>query len=554
MMPGSTSAALSRVKSWRDHWPAWWLLLILALVAAVRIRLLSVPLERDEGEYAYAGQLMLEGEPPYHLMYNMKLPGIYSAYALIMAVFGQSAPGIRLGFMLVNFGAIVLLYFVGRRFLGRAGAIAASAAYALLSISPHVQGLNAHATHFVMLAALGATLALLRAQERGGVAGFFGSGALFGVAFLMKQPGGVFVVFGFSLMLWTAWRRPTPEWKTDGLRLGVYAAGVAAPIVLTGLILWRAGVWDRFWWWTVTYARVHATVMDWANGKIRLAHFFTEWTWDTLFWALALAGLCGVLLRKGRADEKFFFLSFFCFSFAAVLPTLHFTGHYFVLMLPVVALLSARALTPAAAWLATQPSAVVRGAPWILFGLMWTGVAWSHRAVFFEWTPDEAARRIYPSNDFQIYPVIADYLKSHTLPGATFAVLGSEPQLLFYAHRRSVTGYIYMYDLVQEQPFRQRMEKEMISEVEQRRPDYIVFVNLVFSWIPYPPENLQGIQQWLMKYTESQYEPYGVVTFPPNQYYWGPDCFREVPPGHRFVTIFQRKPSLANPNPSKSAP
>src|SRR5580658_2847705 len=159
------------MKSWRNHWPALWLLLILVLVAVVRLRLASVPLERDEGEYAYAGQLILEGVPPYQLVYNMKAPGIYAAYALIMAVFGQSTTGIRLGFLLVNFGNIVLLYFVGRRFLDRAGAIAACAAYALLSASPNVQGINAHATHFVVLAALGAILVLQRAQERGRLAG-----------------------------------------------------------------------------------------------------------------------------------------------------------------------------------------------------------------------------------------------------------------------------------------------------------------------------------------------------------------------------------------------
>jgi 4-amino-4-deoxy-L-arabinose transferase-like glycosyltransferase len=554
MTPGSTLAPQPRLKSWRDHWPALWLLLILALVAAVRIRLLSVPLERDEGEYAYAGQLMLEGVPPYQLIYNMKMPGIYAAYALIMAMFGQSATGIHLGFMLVNFGAIVLLYFVGRRFLDRAGAVAASAAYALLSASPHVQGLNAHATHFVVLAALGAILVLLRAQERGGWAGFFWSGSLFGVAFLMKQPGGAFVFFGFSLMLRAAWRRQPPDWKADGLRLAVYGAGAAAPIVLTGLILWRAGVWDRFWWWTVVYARVHATALPWAIGFLRLARFFTDWSWDTLFWALALAGFFCMLMGKGRADPKFFFLSLFSFSVASLLPTLHFTGHYFVLMLPVVALLAARAVTAAAAQLAAQPLAVARRAPWILFGLVWIGVAWSNRAVFFEWGPEEAARRMYPSNDFQVYPVVADYLKSHAPPAATFAVLGSEPELLFYTHRRSVTGYIYMYDLVQEQPFRQRMEKEMISEVEERRPDYIVFVNLIFSWMPFPPERFQTIEQWLMQYTDSQYDPYGVVTFPPNQYYWGPDCLRQVPPGHRFIAIFQRKHPGPTANPPKTAP
>ena len=535
---------------WRGSFgPAVWLLLILALVAVVRIRLLSLPLERDEGEYAYAGQFMLEGVPPYQLIYNMKLPGIYAAYALIMAVFGQSAQGIHLGFMLANFGAIVLIYFVGRRFLDRAAAVAASAAYALLSIDPHVQGLNAHATHFLVLAALGATLVLLRAQESGRRAGLFWSGALFGLAFLMKQPGGAFAMFGFSLLLWAAWRRPAPDWKTSVASLAVYSAGVAAPIVLTVLMIWHVGVWDRFWWWTMTYARTHATVLPWEFGKIRLAGFLAHLSWNGVFWGLALAGLAAVLMGKNRADEKFFFLSLLFFSALAVCPTFHFTNHYFVLMLPVLALLAARAFVPAATWLAAQPLAVARGAPWILFGLVWVGAASSHFDLFALWGPPEAAARMYPSNDFQVYPILADYLKSHTPANATFAVLGSEPELLFYAHRRSVTGYIYMYDLVQTQPFRARMAQDMISEVERGRPDFVVFVNVVYSWLPYSHEDFDQIRNWFMEYTDSQYDPYGVVTFPPNVYVWGPDCLKRVPLGHRFVIIFQRKPAPLNARP-----
>jgi 4-amino-4-deoxy-L-arabinose transferase-like glycosyltransferase len=529
------------MKSWRNHWPALWILLILALVAAERIRLLSVPLERDEGEYAYAGQLMLEGEPPYKLVYNMKMPGIYTAYALIMSVFGQTTEGIRLGFMFVNFGAIVLIYFLGRRFLDRAGAIAASAIYALLSLSPYVQGINAHATHFVVLAALCAILALLRAQQSGRRAGFFWSGVLFGVAFLMKQPGGAFAFFGFTLLLWAAWRQQPRDWKMSGLRLALYAAGVAAPIVLTGLLLWRAGVWDKFWWWTVVYARVHATALSWSVGMARLGSYIKVVQWDWTFWVLALIGFVGLLMEKRDWDEKFFFSSFLIFSAGAILPTLNFTGHYFVLGLPVVALLSAKAATMAVGLLATQPLALVRVTPWILLGLLSARDAWSHRLVFFEWGPDEAAQKMYPSNDFQVYPVVADYLRTHTPPSATFAVLGSEPELPFYAHRRSVTGYIYMYDLVQPQPFRERMEKEMISEVEHGRPDYVIFVNLLFSWLPYPPKNLEGIQNWMEHYTQSQYVPYGVVTFPPNQYCFRPDCLNLIPAGKRFILIFQRK-------------
>jgi hypothetical protein len=256
---------------------------------------------------------------------------------------------------------------------------------------------------------------------------------------------------------------------------------------------------------------------------------------------LAAAGLAGALAQKNRADEKFFLLALLLFSAAAVCPTFHFTDHYFVLMLPAVALLAAKAFDMAAARLASMPLAMIHWAPWLLFAFSWAGVAWTHRGVFFEWTPAETAARLYPVNNFQVYPVIGAYLGRHASPAAKIAVLGSEPELMFYAHRRSVTGYIYMYDLVQEQPFREVMDGEMIHEVEQGRPDYIVFVNLTLSWRPDPPENLQTMQRWLEDYTDRLYKPYGVVTFPPNLYVWGPDCLRRVPPDHRFVTLFERK-------------
>ena len=52
---------------------AW--IFLAVIVFGLVIRLLGIPLERDEGEYAYAGQLILQGIPPrYKLAYNMKFP------------------------------------------------------------------------------------------------------------------------------------------------------------------------------------------------------------------------------------------------------------------------------------------------------------------------------------------------------------------------------------------------------------------------------------------------------------------------------------------------
>jgi hypothetical protein len=90
----------------------WWILLavVTALIVLIRIRLLAIPLERDEGEYAYAGQLMLRGIPPYQLAYNMKFPGVYAAYALIISIFGQTNVGIHLGLLIANMATILIVF------------------------------------------------------------------------------------------------------------------------------------------------------------------------------------------------------------------------------------------------------------------------------------------------------------------------------------------------------------------------------------------------------------------------------------------------------------
>src|ERR1700746_3203038 len=65
------------------------------LVVGIRWRVREMPLERDEGEYAYAGQLILQGIPPYEIAYNMKLPGTYVAYAATLRTFGETASAIH---------------------------------------------------------------------------------------------------------------------------------------------------------------------------------------------------------------------------------------------------------------------------------------------------------------------------------------------------------------------------------------------------------------------------------------------------------------------------
>jgi len=132
------------------YWPLAVLLGVILFTSAIRIRLLEVPLERDEGHYAYAGQLMLEGVPPYTGVYTYFLPGMYLIYALIMAVFGQTHGGIHLGLLIINTATILLMFFLGKRLFGPLIGAAAAVAFALLSLGQPVQGVFANSEHFVI--------------------------------------------------------------------------------------------------------------------------------------------------------------------------------------------------------------------------------------------------------------------------------------------------------------------------------------------------------------------------------------------------------------------
>jgi len=528
---------------------AWWRALavcaVVALVVFVRLRLLQIPLERDEGEYAYSGQLMLEGIPPYQLAWNMKLPGTYAAYAVMMALFGQSIGGIHLGFLLANLGALALLFFIARRLTDGWGTIIACATYALLSLSPGVLGLAGHATHLVTLAALGGFLLLLRAREKGGGAGLFWSGICFGLAFLCKQPGLYFGMFGFCLVLRDAARTRPVAWRPLLRKTGLFSAGMVLPFALTCLILWRLGTFQQFWFWTYTYAKVHAGILNGEMAWDQLVSFFESCGW--VKWSLpwAGAGLVCLLREKDNGDRKFILTTLLGFSLLAFAAAFYFSRHYFIVMLPVVSLLIANSVTTAAQALAGARLAAVRLAPAALFVLACAGFVVNHRAVWFQMGPEAVCRAIYGRNPFVESVEIGRYLREHSAPEARLAVIGSEPQIYFYAHRHSASGFIYMYDLVQLHRYASQFQREMIGEIEAAKPQYLVLVNVSSSWLDWPGAD-KTLSDWGGKYIRNFYERAGSVYIYPthSDYVWGGAAQVERNDTGFVVDVYKRKDNL----------
>jgi 4-amino-4-deoxy-L-arabinose transferase-like glycosyltransferase len=454
----------------------------------VRWRLREFPLERDEGGYAYMAQLLLHGIPPYQVAYNDKLPGLYLAYAALMAVFGQTTTGIHLGLLAVNLATIVLVFLLARDlFDSLAGGIAA-ASYSLLALSPSVLGMAAHATHFINFFGVAAIWALWRALQSDKLRLLLASGLLFGMAFLMKQQGAFLGGFGALVVLMHYARRRPFCWRKFLAGTTVFTLGGILPYAATCFWLWRAGVFDRFWFWTVVYSRCLA-------GQIPL-ELGAQLFWQSFVaiasanWPLEIAALLGALLvglAKKTDNVRWFLFGYFAFSCASICPGYYFRPHYFILLLPAVAIFNGVAGSWMMDWARrpvtneaspgsrrgsfTWPMAVLM----MIAGAFVIGQQWD---LFFVCTPAEACRQSYAAEPFVESCVIASYLNRHSTPEQRVAVWGSEPELYFYARRRAATGHIYTYPLFERHPFAMMLQKELCREIEAAKPEFFIMVHM----------------------------------------------------------------------------
>lgn len=481
------------------RWAWWCMIAVVALMVVVRLRLLNLPLERDEGEYAYAGQLMLQGVPPYQFAYNMKFPGTYAVYAAIMAVFGQTPSGIHAGVLCATLLTAALLFWLGRRLLDDSAGLVAASAYLIMAASPGILGLEGHAAHFAALFATVGFCFLPRPREANRWPRLFAGGFMFGMALLMIQDAVFFCLWGLIFALAAAGQRTGVAWHRKLLLVAAYCLGAILPFGLTCLILWHAGVLDRFWFWTISYARQYVSIVPWSQVPEKFVTGISKAVGgNALLWIAALVGVRFLWLDARLKDSRFVLVGFAVASLLATCPGFYFRPHYFLATLPAVALLAGCCISGAeqmcqrtavrTAWRTMWPGGV--------FILMLAVSVFFNRRVWFELNPARASRAIYGFDLFTQAQTAAALIRTHSSPATRVGVLGSEPEIYFLSHRWSATGYIYTYPLMEPQPFARRMQKEMIAELKSAAPEWMAVVTFNDSWISRPGSDHEIFDWW----------------------------------------------------------
>ncbi|MFD7305463.1 glycosyltransferase family 39 protein [Streptomyces pharetrae] len=303
----------------RGYWRR--LLPVLALLACLtRVPSFARPLwNPDEGYLAVQARILAHGGQLYETVVDRKPPLVPWLYEAAFAVTGSgSLTAVRVLAILAQLLTAALLASLARRRWGDGAGRTAGALYLLVSVGLNPE--DAQAAGFEVFMLPGTAAAMWCADRRRWGA----AGVAVACAVLAKQTGG-------AVLLPVAWLCVTSGAARTGLpRL---AAGAALPVLAAALLTDPAG----FLFWTVTGSTAYAAF----SGSP--LHALTRALANAAILAGACAGLLVPLVRAPRTGPVDLWL-WLAGSAGAVLAGFHFFGHYYLQLLPPLALLATAAL------------------------------------------------------------------------------------------------------------------------------------------------------------------------------------------------------------------
>jgi 4-amino-4-deoxy-L-arabinose transferase-like glycosyltransferase len=485
--------------------------IVAALVLFVRLRYIDVPLERDEGEYAYAAQEILRGHIPYLHFYNMKLPGTYFGYALMFWLGGDSVVTIKTGLIVLNALSTLMVFLIAQKMFDRKTAWLSSAVYMLYSLSLNALGYTNNAEHFVVLPALTGIYCGLSGYYKK-TAMRFGlyalSGFFLALAYICKQHAFGYILF---LPLWLGIKDKvftSMKHFSKAFLLPMLAYGMGAMSVIGSMLFYF-------------YKHNALRELDFYTNKYALSYIsqaipfkqiwlFRPIFWDApLFWFLQFATLYFAFRRPTLFKDKTFLLLFWFCTFLCIHPGWFYRPHYFQLMFPGAAIATGVGLTLMNDfWQRLRYTYTPMNAGSVFRWLAVLACLISQFDYFFTLNNADILYKSYGNSSFDTMRDIGSELKKMMKPKGKIALLCAEPEILFYAQKQSASGFFYHYPLIEIQQYADTMTQVFIKEVEENKPEILIFCCDVQNETESNAKTQLKLTTWFQSYA-SDYELIG---------------------------------------------
>ena len=458
-----------------QHYERLLFFLVLALGVYVRLRYADMAMERDEGEYAYAGSQILRGGFPFKDFYNMKLPGVYYCYALIFAVLGKTVVAARFAIIVLNTLSAFLLIRIGTKLIDTRAGWLAGAFYLFMSLCEPLQGVIANCEHFVVFFLL---LTFWAVQKEW----YFTVGLSAALTIFMKQQGAILLVFVFIYLVLSLISKRKQGFLLK--KVAFLTIGFLIPFVLFFSAIWYKGVWSAFKFYAIDYAQAYISIQKPHSDFSSLLALMgdTEGFWLAARVGFLIVIVAGFLPKKvafKTALNPLFLVLFVGISYLAILPGWYYRPHYYQYLIPAVSLFMAYGWS---FYASLSDKWTFRG---IYIGLLlWCfGDSIQRQEAFlFKWSPEDLCIKMYGHERFHEMRIIGEVLKNTSTKKDMLGMMGHEPQLFFYADRVSASGYMYSYPLLETQPYNQQMANQYRDEIKTTKPKWFVDCMNWYGW------------------------------------------------------------------------
>src|SRR5215471_11225013 len=315
-------------------------LAIVILTVATRLPSLLHPQAiDDEAAYSVVANEIVDGGRPYVDATDRKPPLLFWAYAAVFEIAGKYDWNVlHLVAVVWTLCAMAGLYVIGRDLFGRDTGLIAALFYSVFQPWWTWKTLSFNGEMLMNLPIVWAWAIAFRRSSARLRPELFAAGALLGAAFLLKQPAAIAAVpLGIYLLLPSYGASRSLTRTNSIIQAAMLTAGFFAALGLVTIILWKQGILHDAFYWTI------------ADHDI--PHVFWE---KGILLTLTFTGIClplivGAIIAcrdkdeiwSGKTAERTALLGLLAASAIGAAAGARFYPHYYVQLIPPLALLAA---------------------------------------------------------------------------------------------------------------------------------------------------------------------------------------------------------------------
>jgi hypothetical protein len=421
----------------------------------------GAPFERDEGEYAYSAWLLHTGSTPYQDSFIQKPPLIIYTYYIgqIISPFAVWPPRV-LAAIFVFLTAILIGLIAWKEWGKFAGVFSAFLFLPLISFPP-LAPFAANTEKFMILPmmALLALFVYFKNSRRTWpyvLAGILSTFAIF------YKPICLFVIL-FIIIFWLfeLYRFNANNYKAivKPILLIGGSAIVTVFILLIPFLKVLPNFFQEVFKFNISYLSSYGN--PFGNLGNYLGKFFHYW------WILLILPF-GLFFKKPH--NFFYYSTLLIISLLTIFSTP--IGHYYLILMPFLALICGALFGSFIELFSTEKQKFITTIivlPLVLYIMLFP------LSEQFALSPQGLSEWVYGTVDpFGESKEVAGHLAQITKPNDFVFVAGSEPQIYYYAERKSSTRFDITFPLNLPTPYREQFQNDIIKDLEKNSPMAIV--------------------------------------------------------------------------------